>query len=304
MTVPVVVAVISSFRPAASLIPNVTALADQVSAVVVADDGSGSDASGLLATLQGLGVDVVRRASNDGIAVTLNAGIARARAAHDAEWILTLDQDTTLEPDYVRHLLETALSAQAEGLQVGAVSYGNQNGRAVALLGAVARFNLAYDPMQSGLLLPVSTLDTVGELREDLFIDWVDSEYNERMRAAGLLTLVAEGTNITHSLGTARPLSVFGRPVRRHGRQLSVAYHPPLRVYYMTRNGLLVARRSILRAPRWTLSRLTRDLLGHVGRVLVGPHRATHVLAAGFGVADALRGRSGKISARKQERLT
>lgn len=304
MTSPSVVAVISSYRPAASLVDNFIALVDQVSAVVVADDGSGPAAHAVLARLEELGADVVRRGTNDGIAVTLNAGIAQAREHHQADWILTLDQDTTLHPAYVQRLLQTALEALDAGLPVGAVSYAEQNGRRVALLGVAHGYGLAYDPMQSGFLLPVNTLDVVGRLREDLFIDWVDTEFNERIRAAGLLTLVASGTNLDHSLGDMRPLTFLGRPIVRNGRHLSVAYHPPVRAYYMARNGLLVARRSMLRAPRWTVSRLTHDLLGHFARIVVGPQRSKHVLALLHGVADALRGRSGRITSSTQQRLT
>ncbi|WP_105030131.1 glycosyltransferase [Arthrobacter ruber] len=297
MSGPVVVAVISSFRPSEAVLVRYGALVGQVSAVVVADDGSGPAAEGVLGSLEALGADVVRRDTNDGIAVTLNAGIARARSHHGAEWILTLDQDTSLAPHYVEQLLATARAALGAGLPVGSVSYAEQNGRPVARLGTEHGYDLAYDPMQSGLLLPVSTLDTVGGLREDLFIDWVDTEFNERVRAAGLLTIVAPGTDLDHSLGSMRPLTILGRPVTRHGKQLSVAYHPPFRTYYMSRNAVLVTRRSFSRHPRWTASRLAHDLIGHAARVVVGPQRRGHLLAIAAGALHGLRGRSGKIPA-------
>ncbi|WP_104117060.1 glycosyltransferase [Arthrobacter sp. B1805] len=304
MSDPIVVAVVSSYRPPQAVLARYEALARQVAAVVVADDGSGPDAEGVLGRLESLGADVVRRDTNDGIAVTLNAGIFRARSDHGAEWILTLDQDTALVPGYVEQLLATARAALQAGLPVGSVSYAEQNGRPVARLGTEQGFDLAYDPMQSGLLLPVSTLDTVGGLREDLFIDWVDTEFNERVRAAGLLTIVAAGTNLDHSLGAMRRLTVLGRPLMRHGKQLSVAYHPPFRTYYMSRNAVLVARRSFPRHPRWTASRLAHDLIGHAARVVVGPQRRSHLLAMAAGAAHGLRGHAGKIPAPLLQRLS
>jgi rhamnosyltransferase len=301
---PVVVAVISSFRPPEAVLARYQALAGQVTAVVVADDGSGPDAEGVLGRLEALGADVVRRGTNDGIAVTLNAGITRARTHHGAQWILTLDQDTDLDPGYVGQLLATAREALEAGLPVGSISYAEQNGRPVARLGTAHGYDLAYDPMQSGLLLPVSTLDTVGGLREDLFIDWVDTEFNERVRAAGLLTIVAAGTNLDHSLGAMRRLTVLGRPLMRHGKQLSVAYHPPFRTYYMSRNAVLVARHSFSRHPRWTASRLAHDLIGHAARVVVGPQRRGHLVAIAAGALHGLRGRSGKIPASLLQHLS
>lgn len=304
MSDPVVVAVISSFRPPIALVHRYTALVDQVSAVVVADDGSGPDAEAVLSRLEALGADVIRRGSNDGIAVTLNEGIAWARQYHHAEFVLTLDQDTDLEPGYVDHLLDTAHEARRAGLPVGTVSYARQNQRPVALSGAERGYGLAYDPMQSGLLIPASTLDAVGALRDDLFIDWVDTEFNERVRAAGLFTLVAAGTNLEHSLGSMRPLTILGRPLSRAGRQLSIAYHPPFRTYYIARNGVLVARESFRRAPGWTFSRLGHDVVGHLARVALGPQRGKHVLALARGTADGVRGRTGKLPGHLQRRLT
>lgn len=304
MTDPVIIAVVSSYRPPPSLVDNVLTVMGQVSAVVVADDGSGPDAEPVLARLKEIGADVLRKDTNEGIAATLNAGIARAREHHRAAWIITLDQDTALHPDYVQHLLRTAVRASADGLHVGAVSYAEQNGRPVARLEGTSGHQQAYDPMQSGLLLPVGTFDMVGGLREDLFIDWVDTEFNERMRAEGLSTLIAEGTNLDHSLGDMRTLTVFGRPLVRNGRHLSVAYHPPVRAYYMARNGLLVARTTLCRAPLWTVSRLLHDAIGHLARITVGPHRSKHLQAVFFGVIDGAHQRSGKITASRQRRLS
>ncbi|MCU1632667.1 MAG: family 2 glycosyl transferase [Micrococcaceae bacterium] len=304
MRAPVVVAVVSSYRPPASLVRRYEALARQVTAVVVADDGSGPDAEEVLSQLEAVGADLLRRASNAGIAAALNAGIERARVEHRAEWVLTLDQDTDLPDTYVEDLLSTAQKASAAGLSVGSVSYAQQNGRAVALHGSSQGFTLAYDPMQSGLLVPMSTIDAVGGLREDLFIDWVDTEFNERVRAAGLVTLIAPNTNLNHSLGTMRPISFFGRPLTRGGKQLSVAYHPPFRTYYMMRNGILVASCSFSRDPRWTASRLAHDAVGHFARIVVGPQRLQHLLAMAAGTVHGFRGRSGKMPLSLHRRLS
>lgn len=304
MTGRTVVAVISSYRPPPSLVQNVLALRHQVAAVVVADDGSGDTATDVLAQVTAAGADVLPRATNDGIAVTLNEGIRRARDRYGADWILTLDQDTTLQADYVVKLLDTAGRAMQDGLPLGAVSYAQQNSRPIALSGHAAGYGVAFDPMQSGLLIPTATLDRIGPLRDDLFIDWVDTEFNQRMRAAGLLVLAAEGTDIRHSLGDMRPLAFFGRPIAPRGRQLSVAYHPPVRAYYMARNGLLVARHTLRSAPRWTVSRLAHDAVGHAARVLVGPQRLELLLALVHGLADGIRGRAGKIPPATLRRLT
>ena len=71
--------------------------------VIVVDNGS-SDGSGGLAS--GAGAKVIRLEENRGFAEAVNLGI-RAAAG---DWLLILNNDVTLEVDYIERLIETAAS--------------------------------------------------------------------------------------------------------------------------------------------------------------------------------------------------
>ena len=125
-----VVAVVPVFRPGRSLTRNITVLAEQVAHVVVVDDGSGPVADEVLGELAARGVEVLRLESNAGIARALNAGVERALGDPSVDFVLTLDQDSTLCPGFVDAALRTFAQNGAQG-RVGVVSPSRVSGGAV-----------------------------------------------------------------------------------------------------------------------------------------------------------------------------
>ncbi|MEP6799736.1 MAG: family 2 glycosyl transferase, partial [Lapillicoccus sp.] len=166
-----------------------------------------------------------------------------------------------------------------------------------------ARLVRAFDPMQSGWVVPVGTFDRVGLLEEDLVIDGVDSEFTARCRAAGLDPVVGAGCALEHGQGERMPARLLGRPVAVRGVAVAYNRHAPARVYYMTRNGTIITRRYLVRQPRWVLRRLGEEALAHVIRLAFDPQRGRLVVAILAGWRDGLLGRTGRIPADLEQRL-
>jgi rhamnosyltransferase len=101
------------------------------------------------------------------------------------------------------------------------------------------------------------------------------------------------GAALDHLMGTSVEARFLGRPVRRHGEVMQVNAHASVRVYYMTRNSLLLARRHFRADPAWTLRRLAEEATAHAIRLGVGPHKGADARAIALGVRDALRSRTG-----------
>jgi rhamnosyltransferase len=300
---PTVVAVVAAYRPDPSLAGTVRSLLDQVSQVVVVDDGSPAESEPVLAALAEAGATVVRQPQNTGIAAALNAGVAAARSRWNPDFFLTLDQDSRPVDEYVRRGLAGFARAAAAGIPVGFVTAASYSGHPIPVLHGDGEFVHAFDPMQSGFLIPRSTVEKVGPFEEDLFIDGVDSEFTMRTRAAGLAVLVGAGCEIAHDLGQRQPGRLFGRPVKILGRDISYNYHSPSRVYYIARNGTLLTRRYLLKDPRWVLRRLLEESKAHLLRFAFSPGRVALLRAAGAGFRDALRGSTGRIPADLERRL-
>ena len=228
---PSITAVLSLFRPPQGVVDRVTRLLEQVDHVVAVDDSPAPATPGPVhEALRALGVEVVVLGENRGIAHALNVGVATARTADPAAWIMTLDQDSTLAPGFVSGSLAAFDAALAAGVPVGAVCPEKLGDVPTPDEGERDGFSLAYAPIQSGMVLPPSTLADCGPFREDYFIDEVDSEYTLRMRSHGLRVVRAPGVRLEHEMGEPRPMRFLGSQLTFQGKPAHVPYEAPFRV--------------------------------------------------------------------------
>jgi rhamnosyltransferase len=301
---PTVAAVVTSFNPSYDIVSHVSHLRKLVQYVVVVDDGSSQDVSPILQALKEDGITVVRQPRNSGIASALNEGIRRARALWEPDWIITMDQDSTLGDNYVENALRSFQNAAAQGMRVGLVSPESHNLKPVKALHANEDIVQAFDPMQSGCLIPVRVLDEIGLYDESLFIDCVDTDFNLRVRAAGYATAVGVGCDIRHSLGETRPMTIMGRHVRVAGQDLQIIHHSPVRVYYITRNIWRMVVRYFSTNRVWMLRRLWMEVESNIVRLAFGPRRTKFMRAWLIGIRDASAGHSGRIRPQDAVKLT
>ncbi|WP_309103242.1 glycosyltransferase [Microbacterium sp.] len=241
MSTAMVWAVITAYRPDAGLAEAVEALRDQVTAIVVVDDGSGDESSPLLARIQERGAIVVRNAENRGIAFSLNVGIMHALDG-GADAVLTLDQDSAIGSDFVQRLgdaREAAMSAgHADPPIVPEYFAGVRQVRTRTADGTL----VARHAIQSGMLLSRTLLEQVGMMREDLFIDLVDTEFEMRCVSAGKVMVAAPGLRLGHSLGRQYVRTLFGRPFSFPGIPAVITLSTPFRYYYRVRNRVVINR--------------------------------------------------------------
>ncbi len=284
-----VIAVIAVHDPAPGLVDLVSDVLPQVGRVVLVDDGS---RTGLDVVERLLDRVTLVRQANAGVAAALNAGIAIALTDH-ADAVLTLDQDSRVPPGYVTAAVATWQEAGRRGIPVSAVAPISYSGHPAPTAGRVHDHAVAFDPMQSGLLVPAATFRTVGLLDEGFVIDGVDSELTARCLAAGLVPVIAPGCRLGHGQGDRLPATLGGRRVTLRGEPLSYNRHSPDRVYYMTRNAAVLTRRYARSAPRWAVRRLAEEARAHLLRLTFSPDRGTLVRAALAGVRDGVRGRTG-----------
>lgn len=290
-----VIAVIPVFNPPMNLLDRVRRLLEDIDGVILVDDGSHS-IDAFPGDIEGL--HLIDLEKNSGIAHALNVGISRAREL-GADSVLTLDQDSAPRADYVRRGLDLRRNLEAGGASIGAM-VPEFIGAARVMMDSAGR---AFDPIQSGQIISMSTLEEVGSFREDFFIDTVDSEYTVRMEERGLTLAVIPGSHIDHELGELVPLMVFGRQLRILGKPRHVLYHKPWRTYYMVRNSIVFSAEYGPRRRRWMARRWWKLSEMVIGCVLLSPDRGAQLRAVRLGVRDGRRRSLGKISDQTLERL-
>jgi rhamnosyltransferase len=292
-----VAAVVTSYAPGDSLVALVRALLPQVSRVVVVDDGSDPRFDPVLDEARRAGALVVRHSTNRGIAAALNTGIraAEAEAVSPPVHVLTLDQDSDVSPDFVGCLLDTARDASAGGLAVGLVAPAHVEGQPSPVAGYEKGFLLGATPIQSGLLIPLTTVRRVGLFSEPLFIDGVDTDYALRVARAKLRVVLSPAVRLGHSLGRRHTPAVLGTPLRMNGQPLALTYSASFRYYYLARNRVLLNRMHGRRNRAWSVRETVADVR-HLAIVqLLVPGRVHRARAAMAGVRDGWAGRTGPM---------
>lgn len=290
-----IVAIISVFGAPAELPSRVRALLAQVDDVVLVDDGSNTLLSLDLAEER---VHTEALVENSGIARALNVAVERARTL-GATHIVTLDQDTELEPDHVGRLLAALDEAAQRGEHIAAAVPGVVGGaRALRLPDGEP-----FDPIQSGQVLPMTTVDALGGFDERLFIDAVDSDYTVRSRLAGMRFLMLDDLHMAHELGTLMPIRIFGRQLVLAGSPRNVLYHSPIRTYYMVRNSAWLRRTYGDRDRRWIRLRDRKLSEMVLAGALLAPDRRLQLRAVMLGLRDARRNRLGPIPDDVKRRL-
>jgi rhamnosyltransferase len=281
---PRVVAVVTAHDPDERLGTLVDQVEPQVAGVVIVDDGSTSGLDVVDALADRPGLRLIRQ-PNAGVAAALNAGVSAA-LTDGVDAVLTLDQDSGLPATYVTRAVQAWQDAVSRRIPVAFLCAETYNGRRAPTRRTKTGVVRAFDPMQSGSLVPAATYRQVGCYDESLVIDAVDSDFTVRCLDAGLEPLIAPGCHLEHGMGEHT-----GR--RLLGRDLAYNHHSPDRVYYMARNGTLLTRRHARSQLGWVLRRLTEEAKAHTLRLALDPERTRLARAALAGVRDGLRGRTG-----------
>lgn len=288
-----VAAVITSFNPGVALVAVCASVIDQVDLVVVVDDGTPEVDESVLEQCRSLGAVVERHGSNRGIGAALNTGVSIVRR-RSTDWsrsaVLTLDQDSTVPAGYVDSLLRALDRATVAGVEVGTV--GPAQVTDIRASAARSRGGVVFsrEPIQSGLLVPASTLDTIGPFDSGLFIDGVDTEYYLRCRSLGLHAIVAPDAALNHQLGQRHNVTVAGR-------RLALVYAATFRYYYIARNRVALVRRYGRSEPRWAAGSILKDLRHLAIVTALVPGRRARIAATTAGLKDGARSRSGRRGA-------
>lgn len=284
--------VMSTFQPNEAVIERAYKHASQVDSLIVVDDGSAD--SSVLNQLQGVQFQIIRLKRNSGIAAALNVGLSMA-VEQGAEYIITLDQDSILDANYVSSVLE-AFEFSAKTTKLGvAITNSVNHESARPPRHSPEGFGLVDEGIQSGMVISTTCLIDSGLLDETLFIDCVDTEFCLRVRDHGWNIAVVPGTNIIHSLGELVSFTPFWRRHKKNHAQGTLQYHAPFREYYIARNNVNLCIRNFSKRPRWVLSVAHRELVPHL-KVLTGsPNLRKQWLAVFVGTWHGLVRRRGKI---------
>ena len=297
-------AVLVSFHPDAELPVRVNRILGEVGALVIVDNGSGEGALRMLTELsRDPRISLESNRENLGVASALNIGTRRARLL-GYEWVLLFDQDSVIDAGMVEELIAVHASFP-DPARLAVLGAGFRDihmpeaARSEPAPGSMARDGMREPAWQevesvitSGSLLNLATVERIGGFRDEFFIDYVDSEFCFRARAAGYRVARTRKTLMSHAIGASTTHAILG---------LSkwTSNHSADRRYYMARNDTIMLKEyGGFAWGSWALKSLGRRVRTCKRVVLYENAKLTKVAAVAHGWWDGVRGRLGPRPAR------
>lgn len=283
-------AVIVSYNSAPSLRENVAELRPQVDALLIVDNGSGSDCLAMLEKVRAnYDCEIICNKSNLGIACALNAGVDFA-IRNGFDWLVTFDQDSRVSKNFIASMLQTYENEPSRGkIAMLLPSYVDPSSKldlSRISVTSVAKDGTILAGMTSGSMTKIRVFQLCGAFREDLFIDRVDIEFCLRINRSGWRIVQSEQAVLFHGLGQISCRKLFGRTTYSTN-------HSAGRRYYITRNRLLLWWLYLTVYPAWVVD----DLFHFAGEtailLLMEKDKGKKLWAILLGIRDALIGRFG-----------
>lgn len=169
---------------------------------------------------------------NMGIAYALNVGCRYAIEKNDADWILTLDQDSVVPMEMIQEYFRY-IDAN-EGKKIGLlcplidVYYGEQKIKS----DSIVEIDVA---ITSGSMINTLAYQEIGGFKDELFIDEVDTEFCLNLRSHGYHLFQLNYVLMQHQVGNCKEYTFMGKHL------FYVLHHNYIRHYYMQRNSMYVA---------------------------------------------------------------
>jgi rhamnosyltransferase len=153
-------------------------ISKHVALILIVDNGSEN-----VIELRPLSAHVVELGENRGVATAQNIGI-RMALERDYQFVLLFDHDSLPDEDMVPRLREAFDALSKQGVRVAAVgaNYIERNGGAIQEPSRRTGWAAKDMIISSGGLFSAEALRDVGPMLDDLFIDYIDTEWCMRAR--------------------------------------------------------------------------------------------------------------------------
>jgi rhamnosyltransferase len=234
-----VCAIVVTYHPDDGFAARLGRIVPQVAATFIVDNGStGTGMTMLRGAAAGATVALICNSENLGVATALNIGARRA-LAEGFTWALLLDQDTEVDPDMVDGLLAAHAScAGVDRIIIVGSRFRDTHGPSVEPIRLGSRAELweeVESTITSGSLLSLRAYAAIAPFRDEFFIDYVDTEFCIRARAAGYRIIQTRRPLMSHTVGapTSHKLPWSTKWTTNHSSD---------RRYYIARNNTVLLR--------------------------------------------------------------
>lgn len=277
--IPKIAAITVLYNPQPDVLSHISTYSRYVDLLVVVDN---SDVEGSTAfhtdEITANQIEAIRYNRNNGIAKALNDGIKKAISLN-AEWILTMDQDSFFFEEDIRRYLSLIPELIAKGISVVGPNHDS--------IYSSAGCTEVDSVITSGCLYHKNVFESTGGYDESLFIDQVDHEFCYYAKSMGFRIQQCGNIKLQHQLGESRVVrSISGSASAR-------TFHSPQRLYFMVRNGVYIFKKYQSLFPG-SIKKERRDLINRIkNHILYSPKRFKYIRMIIQGYCDGKKGKMG-----------
>ncbi|CNK75266.1 dTDP-rhamnosyl transferase RfbF [Yersinia aleksiciae] len=297
-------AVVVTFNPEVEVFKLlIKSIIPQVDQLIIVDNGSLSEIrSGLEELVTNYqNIYLISLFDNMGIAFAQNCGIKKSFSMESSH-VLLLDHDSIPAENMVEKLLTLELKLLSQGRQVGAVGPTSVDRRTSTRSGFVRKSGILIKRIYpddskgfvetdfliaSGTLIRTEVLHNIGLMKENYFIDHVDTEWCFRAVNCGYELFGCGEAFLNHSLGDS-VIRIW------MGRWREIPKHSPLRNYYIFRNTIHMVTSTPM-SWSWKLAHIYRLMIFFVFFMIAAKPRYRRFMMMMKGSYDGIRGISGRI---------
>ncbi|MFA6598895.1 MAG: glycosyltransferase family 2 protein [Ignavibacteriaceae bacterium] len=217
------------YNPNEEVITNILTYLDQIELLYIVDN---SETIGLIPNkLKDYSkIKFVDNFGNIGIAAALNKAANQA-IEDNYDILLTMDQDSRVSENLVEEMIKQFERNDKIGILSPFVIHKNN-----PLRPPTQELESITVAITSGCTIRLSMYKEIGGFDEKLFIDYVDIDYSLRMLSRGYKIFQLNNTSIYHKLGDIKKRKFLFKI-------FFPTNHPPVRIYYRTRNRFWVYKR-------------------------------------------------------------
>jgi len=251
-------------------------------------------------TLNAQYCNLISLGENIGIASAQNRGLDYCLENY-ADIVVFFDQDSVISNDFISKLVEPIIN---QNENIVAPTFVDADKGFVYPIVSVSKFgfrtkiipNVSSLPfhtntaISSGTAVRASIFNIVGHMKDDLFIDYVDTEWCLRCQKSGFEVFILPNNQMIHSIGD-KSFNLFG---------FTVPVHSPYRRYYRVRNSFEMMKMKhipILLGLREVAFSLIHQLLLVITQK---GRRKVYIKFALLGIWHGLKGIKGKLELREK----
>lgn len=226
-------AIIVTYNPDIDrLAENIAMVLNQFNNLLIVDNNS-QNINEIRLIVKNKNVSIIELDSNKGIAYAQNIGVKHYQNYYN-KWVLMLDQDTII-PGNTYDKMTSLPQFNSEKTGILGMRYlprGNE-----ADVHKVTRI------IASGNLINIDAWDMVGGFDNDLFIDYVDFDFNYKLQLCGYDIWQIDSLKLQHDVGTAPTHALYAKVLSKIFNLQHITEHSEMRQYYIYRNYLITKKR-------------------------------------------------------------